>query len=84
MINLAGYDQDPREIWDISEAARYVRWWARFAGMDDLKTTEHYILDAPREDVAAFNVGFLTGCGLFGDGMKAHVLRDHKPPVQAS
>jgi hypothetical protein len=30
-VNLLGYDADPREIWDIADAAKYVRRWARAA-----------------------------------------------------
>jgi hypothetical protein len=92
MINLLGFNEDPREIWDISEAARYVRWWARFAGLNDIKMAERYILDAPDvgvaslniKSVAGANVGFLAACGVFGDEMKAIVLRNHKPPVSAA
>jgi hypothetical protein len=34
-ISMLGYNEDPREIWQIEDAARYVRWWARYAGMDN-------------------------------------------------
>lgn len=91
-INLLGYNEDPREIWNIPEAARYVRWWARFAGMDNPETVERYILDASEvrlaifgdQTLAAYNIGILAACGVFGDEVKAHALRGHKPPVQAS
>src|SRR5215468_5922451 len=33
-LHLPGYNQDPREIWEIVDAARYVRWFARAAGLD--------------------------------------------------
>lgn len=32
--HLAGYDSDPRALWDIPEAADYVRLWAHLAGLD--------------------------------------------------
>jgi hypothetical protein len=91
MINLLGYNEDPREIWNIPEAARYVRWWARFADMNDLKTAERYVLDAPDigvtslniKSIAESNVAFLAACGVFGDEMKTSVLRNHKPPIVA-
>jgi hypothetical protein len=34
---MFGYNADPREMWEIPDTARYVRWWARYAGMDDLE-----------------------------------------------
>lgn len=27
-LHLSGYDDDPRELWDIPEAARFVAWFA--------------------------------------------------------
>src|SRR5262245_36815795 len=33
-LNLIGYDQDPREMWEIVDAALYVRWFARAVGLD--------------------------------------------------
>lgn len=30
-INVHGYDDDPRQLWDIPEVASYVRKWARKA-----------------------------------------------------
>jgi hypothetical protein len=88
-IHLLGFDEDPREIWDIPEAARYVRWFARFAGMDDIKAAERYVLASPDaklaslndHSVAESNVGFLAACGVYGDEMKAYTLRNHKPPL---
>jgi hypothetical protein len=38
-VSLAGYDDDPREIWEIASAAEYVRQWARFAGIENLEET---------------------------------------------
>jgi hypothetical protein len=82
-----GYNEDPREIWDIPEAARYVRWWAHFAGMNDPGIVERYVLDAPDDrlamlndnPMAAMNIALLAACGVFGDEMKAIVLRNLKP-----
>jgi hypothetical protein len=59
--------------------------------MNDLKTAERYVLDAPDvgaaslniKSLAGSNVGFLAACGVFGDEMKASVLRNHKPPIVA-
>lgn len=33
-INILGYDQDPREIWEFPEVRRFFRWWVRFAELD--------------------------------------------------
>jgi hypothetical protein len=62
IIHLAGYDDDPRDIWEIGEAAHYVRRWARLAGLDDPATA-----DTQLNDVA---LGLLAACGVFGDDVK--------------
>ena len=88
IINMLGFDEDPRQIHEVPEAARYVRWWARFAKMNDEKTVEQYLVD--QADAACFeawggstaaeaNVGLLASCGVFGNEAKAHVLRGQSP-----
>jgi hypothetical protein len=34
-VSIAGYDQDPRELWELAEVRRFVRRWARAAGLGD-------------------------------------------------
>jgi hypothetical protein len=66
-LNLMGYDADPREIWEHEEAARYVRRWARFAGLnspDDVKVK-----------LAHGGIGFLGACGCWGEAYKQEVIR---------
>ena len=87
MLNLLGYDQDPREIWEIEEAARYVRCWAHFSGMDDLETAERWIgassaicksgLD-PRL-VGSLGLSFLAACGVYGPEARQQVLAGFTP-----
>lgn len=80
VIQMLGFDEDPREIGDIPEAARYVRWWARFAGMNSIEAAERYVLDAADADIkleslngaspAAYNIGILAACGVFGEEVR--------------
>ena len=35
MFAVGGYDDDPREIYEIPEAVNYVQAWARAVGLDD-------------------------------------------------
>ena len=87
VICLLGYDQDPREIWEIPEACGYVRWWATYAGMDDIETadrlvgTQSAIIAA---GVAAPNHGlaFLAGCGVFGEEMRQFSLTGVTPTAK--
>jgi hypothetical protein len=72
-ISLSGYDEDPRELWELPEAARYVRWWARFAGMDDPATASHF-LDPE-------GMTFLAVCGAFGEELQREALAVQKPPT---
>jgi len=68
VLHLAGFDEDPREIWEIVEAARYVRWWARYAGMDDIETDPEASAEGDREN--SMSLGFLAACGVFGEEMR--------------
>jgi hypothetical protein len=43
MISLLGYNEDPREVWEFRDARRYVRWWARFAGLDDPAVADQWL-----------------------------------------
>jgi hypothetical protein len=88
IINMLGFNEDPRGIHEVPEAARFVRWWARYAGMDDPREVEQYLAD--QVDAARFeawngstaaeaNVGLLASCGVYGATAKAHVLRGQSP-----
>jgi hypothetical protein len=80
-ICLLGYDQDPREVWEFPDAARYVRWWARFAGMDDPEVANRYLgTGSPvlgnMSEIAQAGMGFLAACGCFGEQFKQIALRN--------
>jgi hypothetical protein len=72
-INIAGYDNDPRELVDFPEVRKYVRRWAELAGVsfESLDT----IRFSSEGDVA-----FLAACGVFGD----KITVNREPPVQAN
>jgi hypothetical protein len=61
-FTLGGYDDDPREIYDIPEARDYIRQWAHDAGLsrwqDAIKVPWEESLD---------NLGVLQLCGTFTD-----------------
>jgi len=81
IISLAGYDEDPREIWEFDDARRYVRWWARFAGMDDLKTADPWLglTSAIGASGNYAGMGFLAACGVFGEAARQMSSRRHVP-----
>jgi hypothetical protein len=87
MISLLGYNRDPREVWEFRDARRYVRWWARFAGMNDPATADHWFgagsavgqtMPAPW---GTGGMGFLAACGVFGEELRQAALRGHQPTV---
>jgi hypothetical protein len=91
-LNLIGYDQDPREIWEIVDAARYVRRFARAAGLDDpdealrifgpgSPTFEAGVAigGAVGKTMLQATIGFLAGCGAFGEELKQQALSTVKP-----
>jgi hypothetical protein len=88
MISLLGYNDDPREVWEFRDARRYVRWWARFADMDDPATADRWLgassaigrsgLPWP---FATGGMGFLAACGVFGEAPRQAAVRGHQPTV---
>jgi hypothetical protein len=70
-IHIAGYDEDPRELWDIYEAADYVRLFSRLAGVcaDRIPIALHDL------SIACF-----AACGAFGEAGKAAV----NPPAKVT
>jgi hypothetical protein len=56
-----GYNDDPRDLWEVPEVCRYVQWWARFAGLSDWRIAETIPWHSD-DDLA-----LLARCGAFGD-----------------
>jgi hypothetical protein len=75
-LMIAGYDDDPRELWDFPEVCRYVRWWARAAGLDDWQTAS-----AVPWIVPSWGNAFLAACGVFGDDHPLILLATPPPTV---
>jgi hypothetical protein len=48
-VTIAGYDQDPRALWEFAEVCRFVRRWARGAGLADPYVAMREIGASPRE-----------------------------------
>jgi hypothetical protein len=72
---LLGYDDDPREIPQIVAAARYVRRFAKFAGIDDFEAA----LLGPIGEMGA---ALLGACGAFGEEMKRRIEVPSVPTAQ--
>ena len=72
-VSLAGYDDDPREIWEIASAAEYVRQWARFAGIENLEETA-------TGPLGTTGAAFLGACGVFGEEVRRNITM---PPATA-
>jgi hypothetical protein len=87
MISLLGYSDDPREVWEFHDARQYVRWWARYAGMDDPATADRWL--GPSSAISQMlpppwgsaGMGFLAGCGVFGEEARQFAVRNLKPTV---
>jgi hypothetical protein len=85
VINFHGYNNDPREIWEIVDAARYVRRFARAAGLDDFEAADRWLgSGSPGAHIPQIGggLGFLAACGVFGDELKQVALRAHKPTLK--
>jgi hypothetical protein len=83
VLQFVGYDDDPRELWEFPEVCRYVRRWARSAGLSDFGTADYWLgtgegrLPTPSEH--AWGVSFLAACGVFGEALRQTALRQHRP-----
>jgi hypothetical protein len=65
-LHIAGYDDDPRALWEFPEVTRYVRRFARTAGLDTKEAVMKWLdPNAP---------GFLAACGVFGESMRQEAL----------
>src|SRR5262245_19539118 len=63
---IAGYDDDPRALWEIPEVAAYVRRWAKMVGITDPETAERVF--RPENDYVRGNtIGLLDMCCVFAD-----------------
>ena len=66
-VNIAGYDDDPREIPHIPEAVRFIQRWARYVGITTPEDVEREHLE-PLHSAA-----FLAACGVFGEAIQEMV-----------
>jgi len=80
MTAIAGYDEDPREIWEFPEVCRFMQRWAKYSGLADPKVALREIGDQTR----FFSLlALLTACGTyraFGNDLPFEV-RIATPPV---
>lgn len=63
IVSIAGYDQSRKEIWEFTEARRFVRRWARLAGLADPATAMREI---GNDRQFPHLLAILTLCGTFG------------------
>jgi len=62
-ISIDGYDDDPRELWQIPEVVSYVKLWAAAAGIGDVATAQR---------LNRQSLGLLGLCGVFGAPPQIH------------
>lgn len=77
-ISIAGYDNDPRELWEIPDVCRYVCRWACGAGIK-ANDPEHAgivavpVIDNPKQAFQRARdnfISFLAACGFFGEEIR--------------
>jgi hypothetical protein len=88
---MLGYDQDPREVWEFSDVRRYVRHWAKLAGLDDLVEANRWVgtcegrlavpLDPQQMPLTVGGLGLLAVCGVFGESYRQTALQAHARTV---
>jgi hypothetical protein len=72
---LLGYDDDPRELPHIEDVARYIRRFAKFAGINDFET-------AFAGPIGEMGAALLAACGAFGEEIRRNVEVPPAPTAQ--
>ena len=67
MFMIGGYDDDPRELWEIPETRRYIRAWAVFCGIADWREALQV------NWFENHGLGLLQACGVFAADSPIHV-----------
>jgi hypothetical protein len=70
-VCFLGYDEDPRELWQFAEVRRYIRDWAKAAGISRDPLEAKRALPDKRFPCL---LGLLAGCGYFGEAVRQDVL----------
>jgi hypothetical protein len=86
-FTVEGYDDDPRELWQIDEVAHYGREWACFAGMNNLTAAARLVgpqSASGRQMPDLNNLGLLAACGAFGEELKAVALAAVSPQTTSN
>jgi hypothetical protein len=84
VISIAGYDDDPRELWEFEEVRRYIRWFARFTGLNDVESADRWLgsgqgrREGPVPEEYQGSVALLAACGVFGETLRQEALRSRK------
>jgi hypothetical protein len=75
MLNIAGYDDDPRPLWEIPEPKDYLCRFARRVGL-------HSLDDAQDKGLNSYDIALLAKCGAFGEEIAASipVTAERVPP----
>ena len=63
---VGGYDHDPRSLWDIPEAAAFVRAFAQGTGLNDAKYARRIFMSTPeRREFSESCLAVLKMCQAF-------------------
>jgi hypothetical protein len=78
-VAIAGYDRDPRELWEFAEVRRFVRRWARAAGLGD-----PYVAMGEIGNIEQFPnlLVLLAKCGAFGENYPFEVKLEEPPATK--
>jgi hypothetical protein len=72
-LTFAGFDDDPRELWQFPEVCRYLRWWVRFAELPRWEDAQAVPWVDP-----SWGIALLLACGVYGDD---HPVKVNLPPT---
>jgi len=88
VLNVVGYDDDPRELWEFPDVCAYIQQWAKLVGLDDIDEADKWIGScegrlSPIKDLTEPNgLAVLAACGVFGEEMRRVSLSDLDPTIK--
>ena len=70
MLQVGGFDDDPRDLWEFPEVCAYVQLWARFAGLTDPDKAEVF---------GEYTLGFSPHAASSAKRSRARPSNPHRP-----
>lgn len=78
MVTVHGFDDDPRELWEITSAQQYIRRWAHLAGFN--RYSRATLPDPDIEQASCTNEthSLFAICGAYGEALRNKLIANYR------